>query len=46
MNTSSKETAPVAPTEPVTSNAPARTSLRTRSGIKAGVFNRGGGVYG
>jgi hypothetical protein len=56
MSTSSNETStrhadaeaahpvPTHTTEPA--NVSARASLRTRSGIKAGAFNRGGGVYG
>jgi hypothetical protein len=37
---------PIAPVEPVDSSVTRRATLRTRSGIKAGAFNRGGGVYG
>jgi hypothetical protein len=54
MNTSSNEasTRDAEVARPVTThtvepvNVSGRPSLRTRSGIKAGVFNRGGGVYG
>lgn len=34
------------PAEPAASNVIGQPSLRMRSGIKAGAFNRGGGVYG
>jgi hypothetical protein len=54
MKTSPNETStvdaktvqPTSPAEPVASSVAGRISLRMRSGIKAGVFNRGGGVYG
>jgi hypothetical protein len=34
------------PAEPAAATVANRTTLRMRSGIKAGAFNRGGGVYG